>query len=165
MMRVFAWILSGITLIFVVLFLLLYFNFGLKSYIETSIYLDTLPSDKRISMKQEIYRSEDGSVLGGFFVGINGDRLYWWGGSGLESMRLNPKMAFSHYSFCTKKQAGGETIPKELFFDKNEWLKVVKPGDTLSLRVLGDGSSGILEVFSYDFYVFKPISGNNLCTK
>lgn len=158
-------------------YLLLYFNFGLKEFIEANKNIENLSRDIRGSARREFYTLDIKGKYrqyGGTIAYINRNKqggIAIWGKEGLRYFVGEKGTTYSYFRFCTDENlevanlGGPFHIKRDIYEDISLWSKEVMIGDYIAIEIK-DSKSGfdiIREAKSNDFNSYLPFKPHLVC--
>lgn len=179
-MKKILWICATLFSAILIIFLFLWFGFGLNSYSRARYKIFLLPDDKKAKVLADFEGKDDPLLYSGILAGINTSRyiqgVWVWGRNGLKFFRTDSLPVYSYFNICSDQtikaidNAGPISIDRVIDTDLKAWSKKVKTGQFVTIVVAkpqkGKLLSSLREAKGHDWWAFMPnVDIKKLCEK
>ncbi|MDD2921341.1 MAG: hypothetical protein PHQ36_03570 [Anaerolineales bacterium] len=170
-------ILLVVALLFISVGVCLYQFAGLRQYFKSLRIIYFSPtSEIRVSTWKEFIGPDTEWVYGGILAGSWFNRIWVWGGKGLQSFTVDENSVYSWYDGCNEavlsqlnQGASGKVIGREIITDMNIWRERAKVGDYVRVNLTKPDTGGAIgnlrEIYDYNFWLFMPSGMEARCAK
>ena len=150
---------------------------GLKGYIRAETSINKLTGDIKTKAQDDFSSTGNTTAVKyrGIFAWVWQDRLWIWSDKRLRSFKTNKDSVYSFYKACTDEhvadmeEEGEFEIKRTITTDIKKWLRLVKPGDYVIVRVSvadkGIITENLREAIAHDWWPFMPTDVKTQCTK
>jgi len=172
MRSLFLWI-SSIGTILLLIILSIYFLAGGKTYLKVLTKIYKTENKGQNHIKTDFFSTEKTDFNSGILAGSIGDRVWFWGKSGLVSYKSDKDTAYFFRDWCSKEAQivvkNNGALDIRAFSSLKEWNKVSKAGQYLVIKIAtnenGGMSGNLREIRAYNYLPFLEGDINTLCKK
>jgi hypothetical protein len=149
---------------------------GLGYYIKVVSRINKLPEEKRVLIRAGFDGTNDERVYSGVLAGLWNKRVWVWGKGGIKSFKPDANSIYSFADGCSdlkvRLPGGGKrtyNVERKNYTDWEEWGKLVKPGDYVTIIRSMEGSGGevgnLREIWVYNWWIFMQEDMQTACEK